>query len=873
VGSSTYLTISDFLFFDVDASKMRFTATSNDSNYLPWSIDSTQVDKVFINSVRHSENVSQSYPTKSASVVLKSADYTAKATDELILVDTTSGAVTITLPATTGGGSLGKPLMRGKQFTIIDYGRFASVNAITVTPASTDKIDGGTAGASLVINKDRSMVQFIAGNNIPGWMTNYTSLLTVGDNQLRVGTRSYTPTTTPNTISLGGTFPTNTAGTSGNLKLVMYENLGGTLFGLGISAATLEYQVPSSTHAHRFYVAGTERFSISNTAVQVAGVDVVTTTGTQTLTNKSITGTLTGTSTGLSRVAYTAQGAVGTETGPNTWAKLATVTVTDQFSDFTLMLAVYATVINATSPDIATITVTGKTGAYGAAAGVALSLSSLTGTNTFSADAFKLISSGSTTAATVPTTFELWIKKNITYGIIQVSEIAKIVINSSLVTVAYSANSPWQSAEPTGSVNNLRSSGVQINGVAAADISSAQTLTNKQLTQPLIGSGLKDTGGSFFLTNNITASAANNFRIAAAVAGSSPTLAAEGTDTDVSASILPKGAGYLVVGPGTTTQSKITASGANTDLNLFSKGTGTVQANGVQVADISSAQTLTNKTLTSPTLTTPVLGTPASGTLTNCTGLPLTGLTSGAYSSAATASVLAQRDSNANLVANSFVPSATVVSATGTTTLTVNSSEIQIFTGTSQICVLPTTGVVAGQKFTVLNTSTTLTVQSSSGVNFASTIPISQSSTFVALQANPTSIGHWLQIYSASFNFRTTATANSVAVHDANAHLFAANFIPSTTSTATAAGTTTLTIASNQVQVFTGSTTQTVKLPTTSITAGMEYRIINNSSGSVTVQSSDASTISTLTGGANASAVLFVALQDTPTTAAHWRAI
>jgi hypothetical protein len=44
--------------------------------------------------------------------------------------------------------------------------------------------------------------------------------------------------------------------------------------------------------------------------------------------------------------------------------------------------------------------------------------------------------------------------------------------------------------------------------------------------------------------------------------------------------------------------------------------------NGTSLKDVT--ETLTNKTLTSPTLTTPALGTPASGTMTNVTGLPLT---------------------------------------------------------------------------------------------------------------------------------------------------------------------------------------------------------------------------------------------------------
>ena len=85
--------------------------------------------------------------------------------------------------------------------------------------------------------------------------------------------------------------------------------------------------------------------------------------------------------------------------------------------------------------------------------------------------------------------------------------------------------------------------------------------------------------------------------------------------------------------------------------------------------------------------------------------------------------------------------------------------------------------------------------------------------------------------------------------------------------TATAAGTTALTIASARTQFFTGSTTQTVTLPTTSVVVGQPYRIVNNSTGNVTVQSSGANTIQILGAGMSA---WFTAIVATPTTAANW---
>ena len=139
------------------------------------------------------------------------------------------------------------------------------------------------------------------------------------------------------------------------------------------------------------------------------------------------------------------------------------------------------------------------------------------------------------------------------------------------------------------------------------------------------------------------------------------------------------------------------------------------------------------------------LGTPSSGTLTNCTGLPLAGLASAAYASTGTASTLAQRDANGNLLAGNFISSvSSTATAAGTTTLTVSSSQVQVFTGTStQTLVLPTTSVAAGQSFTVINQSTgAVAVQSS---NTASLVSVAAGSWAIvyALVATPTTPAHW----------------------------------------------------------------------------------------------------------------------------------
>lgn len=233
-----------------------------------------------------------------------------------------------------------------------------------------------------------------------------------------------------------------------------------------------------------------------------------------------------------------------------------------------------------------------------------------------------------------------------------------------------------------------------------------------------------------------------------------------------------------------------------------------------------------------------------------------------------TASVLALRDSNGNLSADAFMPTLLAISASGTTTLTADSPQVINLTGSaSQTIVLPTTSIKAGRPFKIINNgSNTGVIQSSDTTQIAS-LPVGQTMVFTPLQDTPTGSAHWSISAGQPKDFRSTAVVDSAVLRDGSANIVADNFISSKTATATSAGTLTMTVNSTREQEFTGSTTHTVKLPTTSIIAGTPYDIINNSSGTVTVQSSGANTITTVAAGAMAT---FKAKQDAPTTAAHW---
>jgi len=90
------------------------------------------------------------------------------------------------------------------------------------------------------------------------------------------------------------------------------------------------------------------------------------------------------------------------------------------------------------------------------------------------------------------------------------------------------------------------------------------------------------------------------------------------------------------------------------------------------------------------------------------------------------------------------------------------------------------------------------------------------------------------------------------------------------TTTATAGGTTTLTSASTFQQYFTGTLNQTVVMPVTSTLAvGWSYEINNNSTGTLTVNSSGGNLILSIPGGSSGA---FTCIGTTLTTAADWEA-
>lgn len=119
----------------------------------------------------------------------------------------------------------------------------------------------------------------------------------------------------------------------------------------------------------------------------------------------------------------------------------------------------------------------------------------------------------------------------------------------------------------------------------------------------------------------------------------------------------------------------------------------------------------------------------------------------------------------------------------------------------------------------------------------------------------------------------TSPAATSFAGWDANKNLSANSFIPGYATTATAAGTTTLTVSSAEQQYFTGTTTQTIILPVAStLVLGQQFIISNLSTGILTINSSGGNLVGVLSGisGNTTPTAICTVILASGTTAASW---
>jgi hypothetical protein len=323
-----------------------------------------------------------------------------------------------------------------------------------------------------------------------------------------------------------------------------------------------------------------------------------------------------------SLVSLTQLGGTGAENGANTWAKIATANSGgNAYTNMTVLLGV--TQLGSGFHDSAIISVQFAENNTGQNPTVGVSIIAKGGDGSqIAADSFKVISDG------FGTDMQLWMKKGAGFGAFAVYELSRGYAGNpvfGLTMLQYEENPGWQSATPTGTVNNSSSNGVTAFGVPVVSTTGTQTLTNKTLTSPTLNTPTLNTP----TLNTVTIGGQNSNHLYL-----SSTNAAFGWRVDTA----DLGLGSVPL--------RMYARRDNVDIETITaiSATGVVnfpralpQANGVNLVDLSTAQTLTNKTLTSPTLTTPALGTPVSGNLANCTFPTLNQNTTGSAAKLTTA--------------------------------------------------------------------------------------------------------------------------------------------------------------------------------------------------------------------------------------------
>ena len=118
-----------------------------------------------------------------------------------------------------------------------------------------------------------------------------------------------------------------------------------------------------------------------------------------------------------------------------------------------------------------------------------------------------------------------------------------------------------------------------IDTLPAGDVTltGTQTLTNKTLTSPKVGTSVLDTNGNELALLTATSSAVNEFTIANAATGNGPTFSSTGDDSNIDINITPKGTGDVVLAGDTV---KVGDSAAAATLTSNGAGTLTVTTGG-----------------------------------------------------------------------------------------------------------------------------------------------------------------------------------------------------------------------------------------------------------------------------------------------------
>jgi hypothetical protein len=101
-------------------------------------------------------------------------------------------------------------------------------------------------------------------------------------------------------------------------------------------------------------------------------------------------------------------------------------------------------------------------------------------------------------------------------------------------------------------------------GMGTVTLTGTETLTNKTLTSPKIGTAILDTNGLQLALLTATGSAVNEITLANAASGSNPTLTASGDDSNIGISFATKGSGVIKAEDSGGTVSAVKIAGTET---------------------------------------------------------------------------------------------------------------------------------------------------------------------------------------------------------------------------------------------------------------------------------------------------------------------
>ncbi len=359
------------------------------------------------------------------------------------------------------------------------------------------------------------------------------------------------------------------------------------------------------------------------------------------------------------------------------------------------------------------------------------------------------------------------------------------------------------------------------------------------------------------------ASSVNYLRFTNSIAGVGPTMQALGTDTDITLNYLTKAAGVhsfsstssspIVINSGTGYQHHTTFAFANTAqarIVTFQDLDGTVAYTG----DIPTGAALTKTDDTNVTLT---LG-----------GSPNTALLNAASLTLGWTGVLSEL--RGGTAQSSYALGDTLYSS-ATNTLSKLAGNITTAkqylsqTGNGAASAAPVWATITGADIT----GATLSKTDDTNV----TLTLGGTPTTALLRAASMTLG-WTGLLSKARGGTSVASATiaptslEFAAWDTNLNMSANNFLGGFLSVVSAGSSSTLTVASAFTQEVTGTLTHTYTMPVAStLVPGHPFKIINNSSGVVTINSSGGNLI--LTMAANTTAFLTCVLAS-GTTAASW---